>query len=160
MTFSHINERTSLGEMLYLFLDHERDRSMDKLHKRQRMDRKMTEYLISGKSQRFIIKNLEVGRNRVKKVRQLAEQKGYLSGTPLPAFPEAPFPDRQDVRNEKKVPTGSILVPMMAQIQERIESGWSLITSFEELGPAVSFATFYRFLVRHNILKGSLKPRS
>ena len=71
---------------------------MKELTRRRFVDRKIVQYLVEGKGHRFIKEQLGIGSGRLEKVKQLAEQHGYLSARPLPGYPEALFQDRSDGR--------------------------------------------------------------
>ncbi|MDA8363697.1 MAG: hypothetical protein M0Z84_07725 [Gammaproteobacteria bacterium] len=71
---------------------------MRQLTRRRLVDRKIVEYLVAGKSRRWIKKQLGVGGGRFEKVRAAAQAQGYLDGRTLPPYPEALFPDCSDRR--------------------------------------------------------------
>lgn len=113
------------------------------------MDRKIVEYLVLGKSHRWIKEQLGVGAGRLAKVQGLAQAHGYLSGQSLPAYPAALFVDRVDHRSEQRSDVDAMLLTRKEWIEERLRAGWKAVTVFEELGLAVTRSSFYRFLERH-----------
>src|SRR5690349_8997316 len=123
------------------------------------MDRKIVELLLQGKSQREIMKALGVGDKRLRRVRALAEQYGYLlaAGSPftapvtLPPFPEALFPDGPDPRSSRTSDADQTLLAKKDWIVERLRAGWHPITVFEEIGLPLGRSSFYRFLHRHGL---------
>jgi Mu transposase-like protein len=126
---------------------------VQELTRRRLVDRKIVQYLIEGKGHRFIKEQLGIGSGRLEKVKQLAEQHGYLSGCPLPAYPEALFPDRSDGRTQQRSDTDRLLAEQVGFIEERLNAGWSPITVWEELPISVTRSSFYRFLERHDLMK-------
>ena len=69
------------------------------------MDRKIVELLMQGASVSAIVRSLKAGKKRIKRLREKAKSCGYLppegrgaGPTPLPAYPEAVFPDAADKR--------------------------------------------------------------
>jgi hypothetical protein len=117
------------------------------------VDRKIVQYLIEGKSHRFIKERLGIGSGRLEKVKQLAEQHGYSSGRALPPYPEALFADRSDRRAEQRSDTDRSLSEQVGFIEERLTAGWRPISVWEELPIAVTRSSFYRFLERHDLVK-------
>jgi hypothetical protein len=117
------------------------------------VDRKIVQYLIEGKSHRFIKEQLHIGSSRLDKVKQLAEQHGYTSGRALPSYPQALFADRSDGRTQQRSDTDRLLSEHIGFIEERLNAGWRPITVWEELPIAVTRSSFYRFLERHDLLK-------
>jgi hypothetical protein len=116
------------------------------------VDRKIVEYLLAGKSRRWIQTQLSVGGGRFEKVKALATQHGYLSGaTPLPEYPQRLFPDRIDRRAERRSDIDAQLSAHQAWIEDRLRAGWHAITVFEELPISVTRSSFYRFLDRHGL---------
>lgn len=118
------------------------------------MERKIVELLIEGKTGREVMRALGVGDRRIRKFRLMAEAYGYLGATPrvpLPAYPEAIFPDGPDGRANKASEANTLILARKPWIIERLEIGWHPITVFEELGIAVSRSSFYRFLHRHEL---------
>lgn len=115
------------------------------------MDRKIVEYLVLGKSHRFIKEQLGVGAGRLAKVQALAQEHGYLSGQPLPAYPAALFADRVDHRSAQRSDVDALLLTRKEWIEERLRAGWKAVTVFEELGIAVTRSSFYRFLKRQGL---------
>ncbi len=89
---------------------------------RRLMDRKIVEYLMAGKSRRWIKRHLKIGSGRFEKVSALAQQHGYLDAEPLPAYPQAPFPDRPDRRAEARSDVDVLLREHQAWIEERLKT--------------------------------------
>lgn len=115
------------------------------------MERKVVEYLIEGASQRWIIKHLKVGDRRLRKIAEQAKVLGYLSGTAMPSYPAAIFPDPADLRTQKSSEADKLLLLKRDWILDRLQVGWRPITVFEECGLDVTRASFYRFLHRHEL---------
>lgn len=114
------------------------------------MDRRIVELLIEGTGINAIVRELKVGKNTVRKVRDLAAQHGYLDASiPLPVFPEAVFPER--LRLELQSQPDKVLSEKLEWIKERIEANWHLISIFEELPVKVARSSFYRFIERHGL---------
>lgn len=136
---------------------------MTRQTRKRLMDRKIVELLIEGKMTREVMRALKVGDRKVRKVRLLAEEYGYLSKTspfvPLPTYPEPLFPDGPDGRENKASEANSLILARKPWIVERLEAGWHPITVYEELGMAVSRSSFYRFLHRHEIYELSESVR-
>lgn len=126
------------------------------------VDRKIVEMFRDGKSASAITKALDKGKGYVIKVRDLAEQYGFIeriSSDPLiykstarviPPFPEILFPI-QDLRQSKPTETNKILDPQKDWIKERLNLGWSPQTIFEELAVSVPRSNFYRYLEREHL---------
>lgn len=118
------------------------------------MDRKIVEYLLQGEGIRWICRQLGIGDRRVRRVRELADMAGYLSGTvPLPPYPEALFPDPDDARADRSSEPDQALLARKDWIADRLQTGWRPITVLEELGFSISRSSFYRFLHRHDLYK-------
>jgi transposase len=123
------------------------------------MDRKIVELLLQGKSQREVMQTLRVGDKRVKRIRSLAVQYGYLlapgspvtTQVPLPPYPEALFPDGPDPKGGRSSEVDQELLAKKSWIIDRLEAGWHPITVFEEIGLPVGRSSFYRFLHRHSL---------
>ena len=124
---------------------------MKSVTRRRNLERKVVEYLIEGASQRWIIKHLKVGDRKLRKIADLAKAFGYLSGTPMPDYPAAIFPDPDDLRSRKSSEADRLLILKKDWIVDRLQVGWRPITVFEECGLDVTRASFYRFLHRHAI---------
>ncbi len=118
---------------------------------RRLVDRKIVEYLMAGKSRRWIKRHLKIGSGRFEKVSALAQQHGYLDGEPLPGYPQALFPDRPDRRAEASSDVDALLAGHQTWIDERLKAGWHAVTVFEELPVTVQRSSFYRFLTRHGL---------
>jgi Integrase core domain len=126
------------------------------------MDRKIVELFLQGKSAREVMRQFGIGDRRVRKVRCLAEEYGYIGrtpATPLPPYPAPLFPDGPDGRESKGSEANTIILVRKDWIVERLDAGWHPITVFEELGLAVSRSSFYRFLHRHGLFELSDKAR-
>jgi hypothetical protein len=114
-------------------------------------ERKIVQELLAGKSNREISREFKICQKRVSRFRKLAATYGYLdNSTPLPLYPEHPFP------NEVKMMVGigkrdDQILPHMNWIKERLNLGWHKITIHEELPIKVSRSSFYRFMRRHNL---------
>lgn len=127
---------------------------MKQLTRRRLVDRKIVEYLVAGKSRRWIKEYFNIGSGRFEKVKALARAHGYLDGRALPVYPEALFADRIDGRAQVRSDVETHLTPHQAWIEERLKAGWHAVTVFEELPLRVTRSSFYRFLDRHGL--GSL----
>jgi transposase len=116
------------------------------------VDRKIVEALLGGKAVNAITRDLKVGKERVRGVRERACEAGYLDGSrPLPPFPEALFPDPVDGRTLRTSDQDKTLATHRPWIEDRLQVGWHAITIFEELPVKVSRSSFYRFLARHEL---------
>lgn len=121
------------------------------------MDRKIIEMLRQGTGVKAIARGLQASKKRVRRLRELAREYGYLGegGGPgsveLPPYPEAVFPDPADGRSQKTSEEHVALDGVRDWIKERLEVGWQPITVFEELpreAAGVSRSSFYRYLAR------------
>ena len=119
--------------------------------KRVRMERRIIEGLLVGRSANQLSRELGVCKKRIKRLRQQAERAGYFSGVKLPVFPAVLFPDVVDKRTVKQSEPELLLQPHLEWVKERLEAGWHPITVFEELPVVVSRSSFYRFLNRHEL---------
>ena len=120
------------------------------------MDRKIVQLFLDGKSKRKICEELKVGFRRIDKLLLLAKEKGYLDGIPLPPYPEALFEKKK--RDKLTISEcDNLLLPHKDWILDKIISGWSKITVFEELPIKVKRSSFYRFLKRHRLEIKDLK---
>lgn len=126
---------------------------MTRTSRRRKVDRKIVELLLGGKSENYIMGALRAGRRRVKRARGEAERAGYFAGTQLPPYPEAVFPDPADRRREKVSDNDIILQVHLAWMQDRLATGWQPITVWEELPQRVPRSSFYRFLERHQLCR-------
>jgi transposase len=120
------------------------------------MERKIVELLIEGKSARDIMRDLKLGDRRIRRIRCLALEYGYLGEpplSPLPVYPEPLFPDGPDGRESKASDANSLILTRKPWIVERLEAGWHPITVFEEIGLPVGRSSFYRFLHRHGLFE-------
>ncbi len=124
---------------------------MTKTNRRRLLERKIVEALVNRKTQRWICQNHSISDRKVRRIKALAETYGYLSGTPLPPYPEAIFPDPIDRRTSKASEIDDLLCPRKEWIEERLNAGWKPITVFEEIDLPVGRASFYRFLHRHGL---------
>lgn len=126
------------------------------------VDRKIVEMFRAGNSASAIAKKLDKGKGYVIKLRDLAEQYGFiekLSDEPktfrttariIPPYPEVIFPIA-DLRKSKPSETDKLLDPQRDWIKERLELGWSPQTIFEELPVGAPRSNFYRYLERHHL---------
>lgn len=120
--------------------------------RRRSMDRKIVKGLRAGKSANELSRHLGVCKKTIKRVRERAEQYGYLSAeVELPRYPEALFPEIRDRRSERVSATDELLQPHIEWVKEKLELGWYPITVHEELPVTVPRANFYRFLTRHGL---------
>lgn len=125
---------------------------MKKATRRRLMERKIVEYLVSGKGFNEICQQLKVGRKRVANIREKARSYGYVEGnTPIPPYPEALFPNPIDKRTLKISEADIALQEHKGWIEERIISGWQPVTVYEELPIKTGRSSFYRFLHRYNL---------
>lgn len=127
--------------------------------RRSRMDRKIVELILDGKSDRQICRDLKVGNRRVKRLRGLAESHGYLGGVSLPPFPQTLFTEQPCVSQLFASDPDRELLHRKDWVIERLEIGWRPVTVWEELDVRVARSSFYRFLNRHKILKLGSKAR-
>lgn len=125
------------------------------------MERKIVEQLVVGWSVKKIARSLNVGRERIRRLREQAREYGYLGedggkgSVALPLYPEAIFPDPKDGRALQVSQPHKKLATQHEWIRERLITGWHLVTVFEEL-PAdvragISRSSFYRYLDRHRL---------
>ena len=126
------------------------------------VDRRIVEMFREGKSASAITKLVDKSKGYVIKVRNLAEQYGFIekiSEEPMifratervmPPFPEILFPI-EDLRKSKPAETDELLDPQRAWITERLNLGWSPQTIFEELKVSVPRSNFYRYLERQHL---------
>ena len=122
------------------------------------MERKIVEQLVSGKSFNAVCRDLQVGRNRVSHIREMAREYGYLEGsTPIPPYPEALFPEPLDGRSLQKSEADMQLQGQRPWIEDRLLAGWQPISIYEELPARNEFlisigrSSFYRFLHRYKL---------
>lgn len=122
------------------------------------MDRKIVELLVHGTGINRITRTLHVGKNRVRRLREMAKERCYLvepgrpGPVPLPPYPEALFPDPVDARSLQVSEWDRRLQEREGWIREHLEAGWHAVTVFEELGmEGLTRASFYRYLVRHTL---------
>ncbi len=122
---------------------------------RQRMDRRIVELLLLGRGVKSICKELHVGKDRVREVREKAKVRGYLDrSVALPPAPEAIFEPFVDRRAFKSSSQDEILLSRVDFVRDRLIAGWKPVTVFEELEcPSLSRSSFYRFLERHELYK-------
>lgn len=126
----------------------------------RQVSRKIVEFLIAGHGVNHTCRVLKVGKDRVRKVRELAEKAGYLSGmTRLPVFPEALFPEQADAMGHRSSAADRLLQEHKEWIIEKLKVGWHAITIFEELPVKVSRSSFYRFFERHDLILPATPPR-
>ena len=122
------------------------------------MDRKILELLVHGTGLNQITRTLHVGKNRVRRLRELAKERRYLEESgrpgpvPLPPYPEALFPDPVDGRSLQTSEWDQRLQERQDWIRERLVAGWHFVSVFEELGmEGLTRSSFYRYLVRHRL---------
>lgn len=124
---------------------------MDRRRRRWRVERRVIECLLLGKSANETARELRVCKKTVKRIRERAAQCGYLDGTKaLPQPPQHVFEES----SECGAVVSEVDQRLLAQrdwISERLAAGWHSITVFEELPITVSRASFYRFLRRHKL---------
>ena len=122
--------------------------------RRRLMERKVVEELVCGKGFNAICRDLKIGRNRVRHIREKAREYGYLDGSKsIPVYPEALFPDPVDGRSLKKSELDLELEKHKGWIKDRLEAGWQPITVYEELPVSVGRSSYYRFLHRHRLIE-------
>jgi hypothetical protein len=128
---------------------------MTKRIERHRMDRRIFELLFLGRGVKSICKELKVGKDRVREVREKAKALGFLDGSASPPLAPHPlFPDSIDGRELKTSEHDRVLLSLKDWIVERLITGWSPITVFEELPViGVGRSSFYRFMERHSLSK-------
>ena len=121
--------------------------------RRKVMDRRILELLMLKQGVEKISHQLRISKRRVREVRAKAERAGYLSGlVPVPAFPEAVFPDEIDKRSLRSSDPNQALLSQRQWIEEHLTLGWKPISVFEELKiPGITRSSFYRFLDRHGL---------
>lgn len=119
------------------------------------MDRGILDLLILGRGVKSICKKLHVSRDRVREVREKARAMGYLDGSVLPPLAPHPlFSDFIDGRSLRTSEHDKSLLFHQDWIVERLITGWSPITVFEELPiVGISRSSFYRFMDRHGLTK-------
>ena len=118
--------------------------------RRMIVDRQIVELLIEGVGINAIVRELKVGKNTVRKVKELALQHGYLDASaPLPVFPQAIFPER--MRTDVQSRPDKVLSEHLEWIKERLAASWHLVSIFEELPVKVARSSFYRFIERHGL---------
>jgi transposase len=132
---------------------------MRKAERRERVERRIVEYLRLGKSTNAIAAELKVCKKTVKRIRERAAECGYLEReAELPAYPERLFGEEEWQRGPVSE-ADALLKRYQSWIEERLESGWHPITVFEELPERPSSATFYRFLHRHKLTEVGRRAR-
>jgi hypothetical protein len=126
------------------------------------VDRKIVEHFRAGISASQVSKITGKGKGYVIKVRDLAEEYGYIeklsednklfkkTSREMPGYPEALFPI-VDNRKSKLNETDKILDPQKLWMKERLELGWSPQTIFEELSVSIPRSNFYRYLERSGL---------
>lgn len=122
---------------------------MDRFMRKCVVDRKIVELLTLKKSFNKIAKELKVGKKRIRKVNDQALEFGYLSETPLPAYPLPLFEYKDDPLLGPVSDVDDALTEHLEWIKERREAGWHLVTVWEELPVKVTRSSFYRFAKRH-----------
>jgi len=133
---------------------------MDRFTRKCLMDRKIVQLLIEGKSFNKISKGQKVSKKRIRQIYSMAQAKGYLSGHPLPVYPEAIFDYQIPLKSGPVSDADSELLGQLEWIKNRREAGWRLVTIWEELPlKDISKASFYRFIKRHHIDEDKEKIR-
>jgi len=123
------------------------------------MDRKIVELLRCGAGVNKVVETLQVGKKRVRCLRERAKEYGYLDaegkagGTALPPYPEAIFPESIDGRAVQPSEPQRLLGQHRGWIAERLQAGWHAVTVYEELPVKVKRSSFYRYLERENLNK-------
>ena len=123
------------------------------------MDRKIVELLKFGAGVNKVVETLQVGKKRVRCLRERAKEYGYLDAkgkpgaTALPPYPEAIFPESVDGRAVQPSEPQRLLEPHRPWIAERLQAGWHAVTVYEELPVQVRRSSFYRYLERENLNK-------
>ena len=113
--------------------------------RKRNMERKIVERLRLGDSIKKIGRELGVGRNSIRRVRDQATTAGYLGGThEMPAYPEAIFSEVPDGRSIRGSPIWKELEGHIEWIKERLAAGWHAVTVYEELPTKVPRSSFYR----------------
>ena len=122
------------------------------------MERKIVEQLIAGAGVNSIAHSLQVGKRRVRVLRERAKEYGYLTeagcrgAAALPPYPEPVFPDVVDKRSQQVSPQEPLLEPYRAWMEERLLAGWHAVTVFEELPvKGIGRSSFYRYLERYKL---------
>lgn len=118
--------------------------------RRRRMERRVIELHLAGKSRRKICGQLKTGDRKVRRILEMAESFGYLSGKTLPMAPLALFPEPPTAVMNTSV-ADQALLEHLAWIEERLKFGWSKVTVWEECPAKVNRSSFYRFLERHKL---------
>ena len=130
---------------------------MTKQTRKRMMERKILEAILQQKSNREICQLFKTGARKVRRIRYLAEDYGYLSGAnSIPPYPEALFPNQEEQDKRVASLVDELLLERKDWIVERLKAKWHPITVFEELGFKVGRSSFYRFLLRHNLSRLSL----
>ncbi|MCK5884577.1 MAG: transposase, partial [Bacteriovoracaceae bacterium] len=137
---------------------------MDRFMEKCAVDRKIVELLILKRSSNSIAKQEKVGKKRVGQIKEQAVSLGYLSGTPLPPYPQALFDYSEERYDGPVSEADQALLEHKEWVKDRIEAGWHLITIWEELpfevATEVSRSSFFRFIKRHNLnSKGNITKR-
>ncbi len=127
---------------------------MDRFMRKCVMDRKIVEQLIQKKSFNKISKQLKVGKARIRKIYNMAQEAGYFDSKPLPPYPTALFEYKDDSLLGPVSDVDKELLKHKKWIEDRREAGWHLVTIFEELPKTdieITKSSFYRFITRHKI---------
>jgi len=114
------------------------------------MERRVIELKLAGNSRRQICAKLKTGDRKVRRILEKAEAHGYLSGVVMPTAPIALFPEEPSAVMSSSAADRALAVHE-AWIEERLKSGWSKVTVWEELPITVTRSSFYRFLERHKL---------
>lgn len=125
--------------------------------RRMLMDRKIVELLIGGTGVNSISRSLHVSKRRVRRLREQANEYGYLSeqgrkgSVEVAPYPEALFPEPVDGRSLRISEAHELLEQHRSWMEERLTAGWHRVTVFEELPVSVSRSSFYRYLERSKL---------
>lgn len=142
-----------------------------KIWEKIKVDRKIIEYFLAGKSATEIQKTFQKGKGYILSVRDKAVEYNYIEEIipgekkykpgikRMPPFPESPFAII-DTKSEKAIETDKYLEPEKLWIAERIAAGWSPQSIFEEIKTPIPRSTFYRYLHRNDFMKSSDLKRS
>jgi hypothetical protein len=127
------------------------------------MERKIVEMLVQEAGVNKIAGVLHVSKSRIRKLRERAKEYRYLEDVgrpgpvPLPAYPEALFPEDVDKRSLQVSEAHKLLATVHGWIQERLQAGWHAVTVWEELPSqnvcGVGRSSFYRYLENHELAR-------
>jgi DNA-binding Lrp family transcriptional regulator len=117
---------------------------LSRSERRMEMERNIVEKLILKKSFNTIARELKVSKKTIRKVFVMATDAGYLSGTPMPLYPEKIFKDEEPKHND----VYKALEEHIEWIRDCRNANWHWITIWENLSEKVDVprSTFYRFI--------------